>query len=148
MKQVLSQHIREQNEGSSRKKAGFFSSLFFALAMSCSIVDNRPYGCFGGYYGIVSWNTAYKPVKRIDFIHDSSIRDLIGEMAEEYANSYHNTPKEWLNIPYWYFYGSELYPSPEIEEEEQEPVFYWYPDNVGLKEEEIILDKFAPLKVA
>lgn len=150
MKQILSQHIQEQKEGSSRKKAGFFSSLFFCLAMSCSIVDNRPYGCLGGYYGIESWSSMNKPRERIDFIHDSSIRDLIAKELKAYADSYNSSPENWPNIPYRYYYGPAFSPSPEEQEENKGKLIYynWLIGETGLKEEELILDKFAQLKVA
>ena len=152
MKQVLSQHIREQKEGSSRKKAGFFSSLFFALAMSCSSLDGscsyyRP--CYCGFY---SWTSSYKPPLNTDFINSSDIRDLLQGYREPNSTARKESLFGWEDFYFNSLNSTNLYPSPEKEEEEENKRIQiysnWLTGETVIKEEEIILDKFAPLKVA
>lgn len=152
MKGILRQHIHAQQEGSSRKKAGFFSSLFFALAMSCSSLGSgcsyyRP--CYCGFY---SWTSPYEPTLNPDFINSSDIRDLLLGYREPNATARKESLFGWKNFYFNSLNPINLYPSPDKEEEEEnrgESVYSnWLPGEFGLKEEEIILDKFARLKVA
>lgn len=148
MKQILSQHIQEQKEGGSRKKAGFFSSLFFLLAMSCASLDNLRWDCCPGFCGLYYWSMTYESTFSTDFIHTSDIRDLLQEFNQpDTAHSRKNYG--WDNYSYFINRHLQFDPSPKKEKKQKNHFpFNWYPDTSGLKEEEIVLDKFHPLRVA